>query len=474
MPAATDRSDNRRRRIIGALALLAGASACAVTTPRDGTAALQQGGVTSNPSQSDNGGLGPAGTAIPTPGGGGPDSHTAQGATGGAAGGTAGGGTTPGSTGSSSTGGTTGGGGNLPVGVSKNSITISVIAGYSGYLGQVVSQVIDSGWGTWVDDINANGGIYGRKIIMKKVDHQETTAGGVDACKTTQSNGSFTGVIAEGIDAAVSAAGCLDAGGMSVLATEPAPQPSWKHVYLFEDFTTDGQALAKLAVDTLHDGSQKFGVIYLKAADCVAMKDSFVRSVKAAGSQVVDEEAVDPNQASFIAQLQRMKGAGATDVVIIATSEAIGILRDMQSIGYTPHRTLAGAWPNVDEFTEAARNLADGIYAVRGSATTDSPAYAPFAAKAQKYGHSYVGASPMKVYGQALILEQALRKAGPNLTQASFRQAIETISGYDNHIYPPITWSASRHVGIDGAFPVICCHSDYTWRSLGPALNVRN
>src|SRR5213078_3559015 len=77
------------------------------------------------------------------------------------------------------------------VGVTKDTITISAMAGFSGNYGAILTTIYDRGFGTWVDDVNAHGGIYGRKVVAKKVDNQDTVEGGVSACKTIQNNGSY-------------------------------------------------------------------------------------------------------------------------------------------------------------------------------------------------------------------------------------------------------------------------------------------
>jgi len=59
--------------------------------------------------------------------------------------------------------------------------------------------------GTWVDDVNAHGGINGRKVIAKKIDNKDTVEGGVAACKTIKTNGSYLAVSIVGSAAPTSA-----------------------------------------------------------------------------------------------------------------------------------------------------------------------------------------------------------------------------------------------------------------------------
>src|SRR5205085_1176966 len=108
--------------------------------------------------------------------------------------------------------------------------------------------------------------------------------------------------------------------------------------------------------------------------------------------------------------------------------------------------------------------------ALRVWATTDSPLYPAFVAKANKYGHgTYTGTTAFGSYGYSLVIGHTLEVAGANPTRASLEAGIEGIRNYDNGIALPQSYGPGQHVGTRAAFPAKCCHSDYTWQSLGPA-----
>src|SRR5437588_801787 len=101
-------------------------------------------------------------------------------------------------------------------GVTKDTITISALAGFSGNYGAILTKIYDNGFGTWIDDVNAKGGINGRKVISKKVDNKDTVEGGVAACKEVQNNGSYLAVSIVGFGGADTAAvDCLDHAGIT-------------------------------------------------------------------------------------------------------------------------------------------------------------------------------------------------------------------------------------------------------------------
>lgn len=355
-------------------------------------------------------------------------------------------------------------------GVTKDTITVSVIAGFSGALAAMVTRAYD-GLLTWQDDVNAAGGINGRKIVMKKVDHKETADGGVAACKEALSNGSYFAVVPEGVDATLTAVSCLDAAGMPTLYYSATTDPKWRMA--FADIVTSaggGTAMGSYVRNVLSGAGKKVGMIYVNQASYKSMADSFVPEAKRLGLNVAGVESVEPNQASFTAPLLRLKNAGAQIVVISATTDAIGILRDAKSMGYNPLFTGWGF--QFDFVTEAGRNLFDRVAGIRSYATVDSPAFAKYAARMQARGRGRSRTNDLEgfnAYGHGLVTSEVLKRAGVNPTRQSFVAGAETMKDYDNGVMGPFSWAPNDHVGVHGVFPTVCCNSDYTWKGQGPA-----
>ena len=355
------------------------------------------------------------------------------------------------------------------VGITANSIAVSVIQGFSGPSGAIVDRLYEEGFGTWVKDVNARGGIHGRKVILKKVDHKETADGGVGACKEVLSNGSFMAFIASGQgDGNVAAAGCLDKAGFLNLAFLGDRPSAWRHTYSFLASAKDqGLALATFVRNAMGDGHRKLGVIYLTLPVYASAKNAYVSKAKSLGSTIVGVEAVEPNQASFTAQLLRLQQAGAANVAIIAGLEAVGILRDSAALDYHPHFT--GLYWIFDTMTQIARDTAKGARGLRVSATVETPANAEFRRKAAQYGSNSTTNESLVFYGMALLLGRVLEGAGGTPTQETLRAGLESITNYNNQILPPITYGPGDFVGTSATFPAVCCLSDYAWGSSGAA-----
>jgi branched-chain amino acid transport system substrate-binding protein len=355
-------------------------------------------------------------------------------------------------------------------GVSEDAIVVSVVAGFSGVLAPVVEQAYD-GLETWQADINANGGIHGRQVVLKRVDHKETADGGIAACKEVTSNGSFVAMVPEGIEANLTAITCLDAAGIPSLYFAATIDPSWE--LAFSDVVTSGQGgaiLASYVAGPLQAGDRGVGVIYVNQLAYKEAADTFAARGQELGLAVVGMEPVEPNQGSFTPQLLRLREAGAEILVISATAEAVGILRDARALGWRPQ--IAGWGYTFDFITAAGRDLFRDVTGLRTSAAVDSPAYGPYAERMAANGHARsrdLDTEAFLAYGHGALLGELLQRAGPQPTRASFVTGAEGIQGYDNGILPPITYGPGDHVGADAAFPVTCCNSDWTWRSDGPA-----
>lgn len=352
-------------------------------------------------------------------------------------------------------------------GVTPKSITISVTAGFSATYGAIFTQLVDSGYGTWVDDINARGGIFGRKIILKKADNRDTAEGGVAACKDIQTNGTFFPLIIEGLGGADSTAGdCLDKGGIPTLGIPlSVPSSKWTNIYIAASNFSQWLPVASFIQHRVGDPNPKVGFLYGNDPYVNGPINQLIAEVKQRGMPVVHSETFSPGQSSFVAPLTRMKSAGATTVVISGGSEIVSILRDARAIDYHPHWT-GSTWA-VDEFSQAAPALFNGIRALRAYPSNQSPKYAEFVAKARQYQHAYTSTAAWAMYGIGVMTEKILTALGPNPTRAAIPAAIDSLGSYSNGVNWPQQWGPGVRAAKSGVWPVECCNTDGTWKSFG-------
>lgn len=449
-----------RKRLTFALVVsLAVVTGCAVETPRNGfTLSAQQGGNNLGPGTGIPGG--PTG-GTPTPGSliaGGTQGPGGTGGTGGTSGG-----------GDQGIGGGGGTGSNSSVGVTATTITVSIIGSFSGVYGPP-TNVAYRGMETWVEDVNQRGGIHGRKVIVKKVSNENSPEGGIAACKTVQSNGSFL-AISSG-STYYTSIDCLDKAGFPTVYSGGlrAISGGWRNSYESATSWDQGATSLPSLIRKQGDGGEKMGVLYIH--DTAALEEAakaFIARAKADGMNCCVVESAEPNAQSFTPQLLRLKNAQVKVVALSAILEAVGILRDAQAINFEPQwASMYGL--TLDIVSSVARDLAAGAYGVRPYAAVDTPSFAAFNAKAEQYGKGGpLPAERFLFYANGLVLERVLLAAGAHPTRGTMIKGIESTKNFATGAFPTLTWAPGRNYGTNAVFPVICCRtSDWTWQSLGP------
>jgi branched-chain amino acid transport system substrate-binding protein len=354
-------------------------------------------------------------------------------------------------------------------GVTDDEIVVSVISGFSGPFGALNKTAYD-GLLTWRDEVNAAGGINGREVVLRDIDHKETADGGVAACKEALSNGSFFTVVPEGLEANLTATDCLDEAGMPSLYFAGTTDPNWKYAFSYiPTGVAQGKSVASFIKAKLAGSGKKVGVIYENTQTPEAGAKAFVKEAKKVGLDVVGQEAVEATQASFVPQLRRLKEAGAEIVFLSVVTEALGIFRDATQVGFTPEDFTGGGF-TFDFIAGALKDGVKGAQGLRFGATVDSSTYKKYATKMAANDRGRGRTEDMEGflhYGAGLLLGKILEQSGPTPTRESLLTGAEQIKNWKTGILPPITYGPGDHVGADASYPAVCCNDDFTWKGTG-------
>jgi ABC-type branched-subunit amino acid transport system substrate-binding protein len=270
----------------------------------------------------------------------------------------------------------------------------------------------------------------------------------------------------------------LDAAGIpSHQSTIGLPNPDglgWHYIRSINSGDGDGGALARfvLSAQGLNRTGHKLGIIYPDDSPFLrSAANAFIAEAQGQGAEVHAEK-IATNQASFTAQLQRLRDAGVDTVAMACTFESVGILRDAKAIAFNPVWT--GYLFNVDEVAAAGAQLYQGIKAPRPYAGADSPAFQAYKQKVATYGETTAPTTTnFGGYAALLVMQKALELAGRNLTRESFLAAYDQIQNFDSGGNPPVSYSPGHIVGTDAMFPLMCCNPDNTWKSDGPSSDFR-
>jgi len=169
---------------------------------------------------------------------------------------------------------------------------------------------------------------------------------------------------------------------------------------------------------------------------------------------------------NFIPQLSKFKSAGADWILVTGAGPAAGlILKQKAEIGYTANVFGSTVFPvaGISTLLQIGGPAAvDGTYfatapfSVWEAFPPEDPRYKAiaefreaFKAKYNNYpepGHWWIAQN----YDIGMLLAEAIKRAGSNVTGATLKAALEGIQGYQGVLGVSFNFSPERHSGVSG------------------------
>ena len=342
-------------------------------------------------------------------------------------------------------------------GVAKTEITLGTIQDLSGPLAGFGKQA-RNGMQLRIDEINEQGGIHGRKLVLKVEDSgYDPKRALLAAQKLVNQDKIF--LMAGHIGTAGNVASFPVQFDKNVINFMPLtaaremyePTHRLKYAMLSTYYDQMHTVLPRMVKDknakkvcAIYQDDE-FGLEVLRGAEA-AMKDM--------GSALVEKTSFKRGATDFSSQVARMKAAGC-DLVVLGTiiRETIGTIGESRKTGFSP-TFLASSAAYTDLIHKLGGKPMDGLYAMM---TVQNPyldeASQPIRFWANKYKTKFNDdPTVFSVYGYSVVdsFIQAARKAGPNLTTDSFIKAMDSMT-----LAPDIfggaqqTFTATKRLGSD-------------------------
>ena len=346
-------------------------------------------------------------------------------------------------------------------GVSKSEIVIGSIQDVSGPIA-VLGKPVQNGMILRVEQINAAGGINGRKLKLVIEDSGYDPKKGVLAAQKLLNQDKIFAMIAT-------------MGSPVSLATLPlVVDKGVAHLFPITAHTGNFEPLHKLkfSMSNPYPNTSRIAVqlmLKMKPYKRVAIlyqDDEYgldvVRGVEAAlkdaGVPLVEKTSYKRGATDFSSQMQKIK-AGNPDLIVLATivRETIGAMASARQLGYTGDfvGSEAAYQPAV---AKAGGKAVEGLYAVSTVAMPyrDDPANSKLL---NEWMDAYKArfkedADLYSVYGSLMIdvFAKAAEKAGPNLTIDTLVKSLES-NPYPRTFFgnPELQWSPTKRMGQDQA-----------------------
>ena len=340
-------------------------------------------------------------------------------------------------------------------GVSKTEITLGSIQDLSGPIAGFGKQV-RLGMMLRVEELNEQGGINGRKVVLKVEDSGYDPKKAVLAAQKLVNQDKIFAMVGH-IGTAQNVATfpvLFDKNVINffpVTAAREMYEPFHKLKYSFAATYYDQMRIAtpKLAKEknakkicTMYQDDE-FGLEVMRGAE---------EGLKDAGMAMAEKTSYKRGATDFSSQVAKMKSAGC-DMVVLGTiiRETIGAIGESRKTGFNPV-FLGSSAAYTDLIHKLGGKAMDGFYATM---TVQNPytdeASQPIRFWANKYKTKFnEDPSVFSVYGYSLVdaFLRAAQKAGPNLTTDSFIKAMDTMT------IPPdifgsaeMTFSATKRLG---------------------------
>jgi branched-chain amino acid transport system substrate-binding protein len=227
-------------------------------------------------------------------------------------------------------------------------------------------------------------------------------------------------------------------------------KPTDKNVFGILPLSSEiGESMTDFAVTKL--GAKRVAIFFQNDQFGKDQRDGAVEALKNHNLQSVAEASYVPSDVDVSAQVVALQQANPDAVILgIIPKHAALFVKEAQRLGWKPkivgHNTVAD--PVVLDL--AGAEALEGVYVNLMTAvdSMDTPAVKN-ANKilAKYYPQTKPGYYPYLGMAGAIIIVEAMKRAGGDLTRTKLITSLESLGHFEPGVVPPIDWSASYHGG---------------------------
>ena len=356
-------------------------------------------------------------------------------------------------------------------GISADSIKIGSFGALTGP-GYLYGKLPMNGVEVVFDEVNAAGGVHGRKLQLVREDDRCDAAAAIAAIQKLVHQDQVFALIGGGCSNATFAAReAIETAKIPTLIfasvhdgiTQP-PAPNIYSSALTSTIESEAQVLF-----AQQQGAKRIAMISMRDAWGRARYAPLMQIIKAKGIALVADEELSPDANDATAQVLRLKAANADAVIIVLYPKPAAVyIRDAQKLGFKPLNIGQSGIADPAAFEEQV-----GVPGATANFRTISQVkYTPEDAAMDKWRKLVEAKFPgdrLSVYnlfgiGSAQVLLEALKRAGPDLTRAKLQTALASIKDFKTDVHPgPVTCSELDHR----------CHKSPAWLAKDPGGPIR-
>jgi len=353
--------------------------------------------------------------------------------------------------------GLAGGAGAQTQGVSDDEVVFGSVNDLSGIFAAVGVPAVN-GANLRFDEVNAAGGVHGRKIRFVVEDNGYQIPRAMQGYNKLLNRDKVFGMLLS-LGTPMNLAGfkLLDPKGIPNVgplsaAREMLKEPMHNKFVGFSSYWEQIQkGVTYLAEET---GAKNICSMYLPTDFGKEIGDSTKDITGTLGLNFAGETTHKPDELDFVGSLTKLKAAEC-DVITLALGvrQAITVVGTAKKLGWNDVKFLNTSAGFLAVVAAVPGGVTEGLYASAGWVDLQSraadPAVAKFMADYKAKFDQDAGGFAMLGYSAADTVIRALEAAGPDLTQDSFIAGMESLSFYDELADAKITYGPEDHQGAD-------------------------
>jgi branched-chain amino acid transport system substrate-binding protein len=338
------------------------------------------------------------------------------------------------------------------------------LSGPSSYHGKTYA----TGFNTYLREVNDAGGVGGKKIELLQENAERNVQKEVGFLrKFAQQDNALAAMVvtSDGLFAAKPMSDSFKLPIMGIGVPELATNPS--HPWLFNIFASY-QDTVFAAVDHIFAGDKdpKIAVVYPDSQYGLEALRAAETRMQKYGKPLVAKVVMALRETDATTQVLALKQAGARYVIVqLAGAHIAAVLRDADKVGLDA--TIIATTQGMDREPDlilgqangarlAGRFLGVGPWAKWNE--TSIPGVVAMRNAVRKYENTpddklgdVMYSNFVQGYVNAMVLVEALKRAGPSPTGEKIRDAMNQIRNFDTKgITPPLSFAADRHKGTNG------------------------
>ncbi len=327
----------------------------------------------------------------------------------------------------------------------------------------------------YFDEVNANGGVHGRKIRFIVEDHGYQMPKAIAGMnKLINGDKVFAMLLSLGTPMNIAAFKLQDTKNIpNISPLSAARQMNEPFSPLHYAGTASYYEQIRTAVPYLakEKSVSKVCSMYLPTDFGKEIQQGAVTAASENdGLEFVSETTHKPDDADFVGALQKLKGEGCQIITMaLGVRQAITVSGTAKKLGMTDLILLNASAGFHTVMAKVPGGVTEGLYAASGWADLLSRMDKPevqkfFKAYTEKSGEKLPGTGAVLGYSGAITLVKALEAAGRDLTPESLQKGMEGLDYYDVISGNHVDYSATDHQGADEI--IISVIKDGNWQEI--------